>query len=408
MWELCKIGLVLAGITALLAGQQALAQDASKMPSAKLSNETFTAIGLPSSQHTPIYDVSMPSGLPVKLLYAGPKLSGKFTLVITVSKRNTTSSHSEFHPVSQSTLHLKNLTPETDAVVTLPPSTDGLQVKAILRDENQNLVLETAYPLPVVSNTLRILELTSINPPELDPMPIPDFTGIETISGHITLPRKAALPEGSTVHVQLLENALAGGLSIQLAAQDARPAITQDGSIPFTLERGTWDQRNAPDLAFKVWISDPLGRKTFVMSKPVSYNGPEIDYTIRLDNLRQGKDTKRGRHLNPDLMAQALVQGEAEFDPVNGIPGEARLQIKLRQDRGDFNRNPILAEQTLLLRGMETRIPFSLTTDSTHFDPYAPAPFLSVSLTDSYGRIYYQSGEIRAHEGQNSVRLYPR
>ena len=408
MWAQCKTGLLLAGIPALLAGQQTFAQDTSKIPSPKLSNDILTVIGMPPSKQTPIHIVSLPKGLPIKLLYDGPKLSGEFTLIITVSKRNRTSSSSHSRPVSQSTLHLTNLGPETDAVLSLPDSTDNLQIKAVLRDENQNLVLETAYPLPIISNNLRILELTSVNPPELTPTPIPDFTGIEIIKGNITLPRKATLPENSIIHVQLLENALAGGLSLQLAAQDARPAIITDGAIPFTLERGTWDQRNDPDLAFKVWISDSQGRKIFVMSKPVSYNGPDIDYTIPLDSLKQGKETKRGRHLNPDLMAQTLVQGEAEFDPINGIPGEARLQIKLRQDRGDFNRNPILAEQTLLLRGMETRIPFSLTTDSTHFDPYAPAPFLSVSLTDSYGRVHYQSGEIRAREGQNSIRLYPR
>jgi uncharacterized lipoprotein YbaY len=259
-----------------------------------------------------------------------------------------------------------------------------------------------------VSNNLRILTLTPPSVPEATLNPPPDFTGIETISGKISLPSNASIPMGSKVHVQLLENALAGGLSIQLAAQDIRPAIAQNDEIAFSLQRGVWERHDAPDLAFNAWISDPAGRKSFVMSKPVSYNGPEIEYRLRMDSLRQGKDTKRGRRLNPELMAQTLVQGEAQFDPVNGIPGQARLQIKLRQDRGDYNLNPVVAEQTLLLRGMETRIPFSLTTDSTNFDPYAPAPFLSISLTDSLGRIYYASGEIRAREGQNSIQLYPR
>ena len=127
-----------------------------------------------------------------------------------------------------------------------------------------------------------------------------------------------------------------------------------------------------------------------------------------MDSLKQGKDTIRGKNLDPRLLAQTLVQGEAQFDPVNGIPGGARLKIQLRQDRGDFNLNPVLAEQTLILRGLETRIPFTLVTDSTHFDPYAPAPFLSVELTDNNGRVYYESGDIRARESQNSVQLYPR
>ena len=392
-----------------LMGQQAFAQNASDLPATKLSNDTLSSIGVPAPKLSPIHVKSHLAGLPVRLLYEGPKLSGEFTLIITVSKRTVTESDSLYRPVSQSTLHLKKLTSETDAVVSLVEETDGLQIKAVLRDENQNLVLETAYPLPVVSRDLRILKLTSPDLPDLIPTPIPDFTGVETITGNITLPSRTTLPERSTVHVQLLENALAGGLSIQLIAQDERQAfVAEDGSIPFTLQRGIGDRLDDPDLAFKVWISDSQGRKTFVMSKPVGYNGPEIEYAIHLDSLKQGKNTKRGRHLNPDLMAQTLVQGEAQFDPVIGIPGQARLLIKLRQDRGDFNLNTVLAEQTLLLRGMETRIPFTLTTDSTHFDPYAPAPFLSVALTDINGRIYYESGEIRASEGQNSVRLYPR
>jgi len=407
MWRRSIIGLLFTGFLTLV-GQQALAQNSSELPAAVLPHDIYSSIGVPTPKLTPIQDQTSPTALPVKLLYDGPNLSGAFTLAITVSQRAPLNADPLFLPVSQSTLHLKALSPETDAVVTLAEVSDGLQVEAALRDENENLVLKTAHPLPVLSRKLRILKLMPPDLPELMPAPIPDFTGVETITGNIVLPREAALAPQAMVHIQLLENALAGGLSMQLAAQDARPAVIVDGEIPFALQRGIWDRRDDPDLAFKAWITDQMGRKVYVMSHPVSYNGPEIEYTLRLDSLKQGKETKRGRNLNPELMAQTLVQGEAQFDPVVGIPGQARLQIKLRQDRGDFNRNPILAEQTLILRGMETRIPFSLTTDSTHFDPYAPAPFLSVSLTDSLGRVYYSSGDVRAREGQNSIRLYPR
>jgi len=208
--------------------------------------------------------------------------------------------------------------------------------------------------------------------------------------------------------VQLLENALAGALSMELIAQDAQPVQFIDGDLRFSLQRGTWDRQDTPDLSFKVWITDRAGRKVFVMKEPIGFNGADIEYSIRLEGLKQGKDTKRGLNLSPDLMAQTLVQGEATFDPVNGVPGGARLKVQLKQDRGDYNKNPVLAEQTLLLREIETKIPFTLTTDSTHFDPYAPAPFLSVAITDINGRIYYSSGDIRAREDKNFIRLYPR
>lgn len=394
----------------VLMGQQAFAQTTSELPAPKLSDEALSALGMPAPKLTPLNPESLPTGLPVRLMYNGPKLSGLFELTITVVTPNKTANETspQFRPVAKSILYLSELNRETDAVVSLAEVTDGLQIQAVLKDENQNLVLETAYPLPVLSNDLRILTLRAPEPIAPDAAPIPNFTAVETISGKIILPQNAALPVQASVHIQLLENALAGGTSVQLVAQDTLRAVSQDGAIPFTLNRGMWDRLDDPDLAFKVWVTDFRGRKIYVLSKPVSYNGPDIDYVIRLDGLRQGKATKLGQNLNPDLLAQTLVQGEAQFDPVKGIPSQARLKILLRQDRGDFNLNPILAQQTLILRGMETRIPFSFTTDSTHFDPYAPAPFLSVALTDSLGRVYYESGEIRAREGQNSVRLYPR
>jgi len=400
--------LVFTGLLTALMGQSALAQITSDLPAANLSNEFLSAIGAPSPNLTPIQPEVTQTGLPVKAIYDGPPISGNLTFTITLSKRQAASTEAELQPVSQSTLYLTELSAEIDAIVNLPSDLDGLQIQAAVRDENQNLVVETAYPMPVLSNTLRILNLAAPIIPDPVENPIPEFTHSETIAGKIILPPRAILRPGSTFHVQLLENALAGGLSIQMVAQGKGAAVPVDQAIDFTLERGIWERSDEPDLAFKAWISDPFGRKIYVMNKPVGYNGPEIEYALRLDSLKQGKDTKRGKNLDPSLLAQTLVQGEAQFDPVNGIPGDARLKIQLRQDRGDFNLNPVLAEQTLILRGLETRIPFTLVTDSTHFDPYAPAPFLSVALTDNYGRVYYESGDIRARESQNSVQLYPR
>ncbi len=290
----------------------------------------------------------------------------------------------------------------------LTEAIDGLQIEAELRDMNRNLVLKTSHPTPVLSKDIRVIRLT--RPSLLDPKSddVPDYTGLEVISGKVVLPPKSNLGGRATLHVQLVENALAGALSMELIAQNSRPINFPANELDFSLERGIWDRPDTPDLSFNIWITDPVGRKIFVMREPTGYNGPDIEYSIRLEGLRQGKNTKRGINLSSDLMAQVLVQGEVAFDPVIGIPGGARLKIQLKQDRGAFNQNPVLAEQTLLLRGMETNIPFSLTTDSTHFDPYAPAPFLSISLTDINDRVYYASGDIRAREDTNIVRLFPR
>ena len=410
MRKLNAKGLMVSSLIALMGATTALAQNSSPKPTEppeKIEDNLLASIGVPQPKLTPLAPVSKIDSLPVKLLYDGPKLDGSFLLEITLSKADR-DSQSATQLISQSTLHLKMIEPEIDALLNLTEAIDDLQIEANLRDINGNLVLKTSHPIPVVSQDLRVLRLMPLSLPELTPYVAPDFTSVELITGQAVLPPKTRVPLGATLHVQLLENALAGGLSMELIAQDSRPIQFEDGQLNFSLQRGLWDRQDTPDLSFKAWITDRDGRKIFVMNDTAGYNGPDIEYSIRLESIKQGKDTKRGLTLPADLMAQTLVQGEAIFDPVNGIPGGARLKIQLKQDRGDFNINPILAEQTLLLRQLETRIPFTLTTDSTHFDPYAPAPFLSVAITDSHGRIYYTSGDIRAREDRNLIRLFPR
>lgn len=402
---------LLASMAALLGTSSALAQNTSPKPAepaVKIEDSLLSSIGLPQPNLTPLEPVTNIETLPVKLLYDGPKLEGSFLLEISLSKPDRDFPNRPSQLISQSTLHFKTINQETDALLNLTEEIDDLQIEASLRDVNGNLVLETSHAIPVASKETRFIRLSPPIPSDGQIPKVPDFTGVEMIAGKIILPSKAKVPHDAKLHVQLLENALAGGLSMELIAQDSRPVLLVDGELQFSLQRGIWDRQDTPDLSFKVWITDRAGRKIFVMNETVGYNGPDIEYSIRLEGLKQGKDTRRGLNLSPDLMAQTLVQGEAIFDPVNGIPGAARLKIQLKQDRGDFNRNPILTEQTLLLQGLETRIPFTLTTDSTHFDPYAPAPFLSVAITDSHGRIYYTSGDIRAREDQNFIRLFPR
>jgi len=407
---------VFCSLFAWLSAVNALAQNTSPKPAdqqAKIDETILTAIGLPQPNLTPVNPVTSAKSLAVKLLYDGPNLDGSFLLEITLSKPDRESPLRPAHLMSQSTLHLKSIGPETDALLNLTEAIDGLQIEANLRDVNGNLVLKTSHPIPVLSTDLRILRLIRPELPETNNYESPNFTDVEVIKGKVVLPPDTRVPFGASLHVQLLENALAGGLSMELIAQDStviqfENGRFKDGSFNFSLRRGIWDNPNTPDLAFKAWITDSNGRKIFVMNDATGYNGPDIDYAIQLEALKQGKNTKRGLNLPPELMAQTLIQGEAFFDPVNGIPGGARLKIQLKQDRGDFNINPILTEQILLLHRLETKIPFSLTTDSTHFDPYAPAPFLSVEITDSQGRVFYTSGEIRAREDKNFIRLFPR
>ena len=272
------------GICLLLFGQSALAQVHATDTSPYTPTELLSPIETPASQITEIRSTSLPKGLPVKLFYYGPPVSGQHSLTVTLSRLDKSLPNTNPQPISESTLHVTELSFETDALVTLPKDIQGLQIKAVVRDVNQNLVLKTTSLAPVLDDSVRHLILTTPNSPEnTADIDIPDFTSVETITGKIQLPRNSPSLNGATLHVQLLENALAGGLSIQLAAQDVRPVSIQDGEINFSLQRGLWERQDDPDLAFKAWITDSRGRKVLIMKQPVSYNGPDIEYVLELD-----------------------------------------------------------------------------------------------------------------------------
>lgn len=235
-----------------------------------------------------------------------------------------------------------------------------------------------------------------------------DYVGFETITGEVSLNDRKAQLNGGTLTLQLLENALAGGTSVTIAAEKS---ISIDGTalpIVFILDRGITNQESQMPLAFKAWIKDWAGRKTHVMRKPVPYNGPDIDYKLKLDVLAQGTDTRAGRNLNPDLMAQAVISGEALFDARSGMPEDARLKVTLSRAVGAIGQNRTLSTQTILVEGFEGRVPFALSTASTNFDPLIPAPLLNLQIVDPNGGIYFDSGDVRAKEGAQIIQLYAR
>jgi hypothetical protein len=391
----------LALVLAIFCGADALAQNASTRSLVE------TVLPTPTTSQTDITlapEIAM-IGVSVSL----PKIeaTGPLQLDVFTTRPNPNGITAGALPVTQARTHLSSPTNLVKLVLTKPETDAPLYLDATLRDAMGNLLAQLRQPEPYSDTAHVMLKLEALVS-EPEPLETFDFFAVETVSGKVSFPRKAVPKAGSTLYVQLLENALAGANRLSIEGETVMALPAGEREVAFELQRGLYERADSPALALKAWVEDPMGRKSHVMSVPVDYNGAEIDYALRLDNIRQGRETKRGRNLPATLMAQTLVQGEAAFDPVNGIPGEARLKVVLRQDRGAYNANPVLAEQTLLLRGMETNIPFSLTTDSTHFDPYAPAPFLIVSLTDSYGRVYYDSGEVRAREGRNAIRLYPR
>jgi uncharacterized lipoprotein YbaY len=281
------------------------------------------------------------------------------------------------------------------------------RITAEVIDENENQVLIAKRD--VIYRGVETPELTLIASSTLPASPPPRrYVNFETIKGQISLNDRGAQLNGGTLTVQLMENALAGGISITIAAEKIISLESASLPVNFTLDRGLTDGQPPIPLAFKAWITDWAGRKTHVMRKPVPYNGPDIGYKLKLDVIAQGADTEAGRTLNAATMAQTIVSGDALFDARAGMPADARLKVTLSRAVGPIDQNPLLTTHTILLRGFESRAPFSLAVASTHFDPLIPAPILNLQIIDRAGRIYFDSGDVSAREGSQTIQLYRR
>lgn len=313
--------------------------------------------------------------------------------------------------LGQTRILMTGLEPPLQILVAVPRNVTKTltfsRITAEVIDENENQVLIAERD--AIYRGIEPPELTLIASTTLPASPNPRrYIGFETLKGEISLNDRKAPLNGGTLTVQLLEDALAGGTSITIAAE--KTISLEGASLPinFTLDRGVSDQEASVPLAFKAWVTDWAGRKTHVMRKPVPYNGPDIDYKLKLDVIAQGSDTQAGRNLNPENMAQAIISGDALFDARAGMPGDARLKVTLSRAVGAIDQNRTLATQTILVRGFEGRVPFSLSAASTSFDPLIPAPILNLQIIDRSGSIYFESGDIGAKEGSQTIQLYRR
>lgn len=281
------------------------------------------------------------------------------------------------------------------------------RITAEVLDENKNQVLIAARD--GIYRGKETPELTLIPSNTLPAVPTQrDYVSFETITGEVLLNDRKAQVNGGTLTLQLLENALAGGTSLTIAAEKNLSLEGAALPVAFTLDHGVTDPQTQIPLVLNAWITDWAGRKTHVMRRPVPYNGPDIDYKLKLDVLAQGSDTRAGRELGPNLMTQTVVSGEALFDVRSGLPAEARLKVTLNRAVGAVGQNRLLSTQTIIVRGFEGRVPFTLSTASTNFDPLVPAPLLNLQIIDRNGGIYFDSGHIQAREGPQNIQLYAR
>ena len=361
---------------------------------------------------TPIYGETGIENIPVLVRFDDITDYANPSLILTAYAPNDPNG-ANHHPkvLGQTRLLITGLTPPIQLTIPVPRNiTTGLafaRITAEVVDENENQILGSDSDgiyrgKQDLEMTLKPLIQGNKN------MSRPVFTGFETISGEVSFYDREARLNGGQLTIQLLENALAGGNSVTIVAETIIPIDGKSLPISFSVDRGLSENTLDEQLAFKAWIIDWAGRKTHVMRRPVPYNGPDIDYKLKLDVLAQGANTQAGRNLDPNLMAQTTITGEALYDARAPMPSDARLKVTLSRAVGAVGENRVLSTQIIIVRRFEGRVPFSLAAASTHFDPLIPAPLLNLQIVDRNDRVYFDSGDISSREGHQNIQLYTR
>ena len=361
---------------------------------------------------TPIYEDTAIETIPITIIYDVPASLDDHVIILSAFTPHDPSGISKHTQLlGQTRLMMNGLSSPLKLGLTIPSSMTKeltfIRISAEIQDTNNNRVM--MHEREGIYRGSEPPSLNLISTSQSDPISnAPEISGLELINGEVFIRDKARVPNNGTLTIQLLENALAGGRSLTIAAEKIISIERDYPPFAFTLERGLVAENESHVLSLNAWITDWAGRKTHILREPVSYNGPDTQYKIILDALAQGSQTSVGKHLNPALMAQTFVKGEAVFDPSNGIPTGAKMKVTLNKSIGAFGEKPTLATQTIIVDARDTRIPFSLSTASTNFDPFIPAPILKLEIIDNHGNIYYDSGDIVAVEGDQLVQLYAR
>ena len=365
-----------------------------------------------TSNQTPIYAETNVETISVTIHYDVPIPLDEHMITLSAYAPNDPSGHSkQAQLLGQTRLMLDGLSSPLKLGVTVPNALikkfPFIRIKAEVRDTNNNRVMLSERESLYRGKQTPMLTLLPTTP-DVKVQDTSQITGLEQINGEVVFHSKRHKPKDGRLTVQLVENALAGSNSITIAAEKVMQISQVETSYPFSLDRALITSAPLTPLFLKAWVTDWAGRKTHIIRKPVPYNGADTEYRLMLDALTQGKNTAAGRRMNPELMAQTSVHGEAMFDPSNGMPDDAKLKISLKKAVGAFGENLGLSSQTIRVNLQDRRVPFSLTTASTNFDPFIPAPILTLEIVDNRGNIFYDSGEIRAIEGPQVVQLYAR
>jgi len=336
-------------------------------------------------------------------------MTGKMLVVTAYAPAAPSGAFSKPDMLGQTQILLTGLKFPVNLIVAAPaPVTDTIKfarLDAKIIDSNGNPVLSTQNDGFFRGQDPVTLTMTRLsNPGNQTTQPPQPLVSVENIKGVARLSKKTDMFLGSTLTVQLVESGLAGGRTTTIAAESLIDLDQRKAPFTFTLERAVYAQADEKSYALKAWITDWAGRKSHVMERPVSYNGPDRDYSLTLDAYTMSPVPLTDMQALP---SQIIVKGVARFDAYKGLPAGSRLTATLNRSVGAPGTNRAMITRTVLLDGLSGDVSFDLVADSTDFDPLIPAPTLNINITDSQGRLFFSAENVPTREGTNLIQLTP-
>jgi hypothetical protein len=143
------------------------------------------------------------------------------------------------------------------------------------------------------------------------------------------------------------------------------------------------------------------------MAKGVDYNGPDFDYRLTLDALRQGPDVSQFEITAPPA-ARSEVRGQIVFIAPRGLPRGAFLRLNVMDPLGPDGSQSPLSSRIIPVSDGDGRVDFSILAPSLNFDPELPAPILNITLESPNGIPLFERKNIPARENiPQMIELFP-
>lgn len=224
----------------------------------------------------------------------------------------------------------------------------------------------------------------------------------ETARGHIVISRNEEIFRGAYLTVQLAEAGLAGGQAPALIGATQKEITQNQPPIPFSFDFRVPETGNKAPLSLTAFITDWAGRKTHVMANAVDYNGPNYDYRLTLDPMRQGLDVE-----NFEFSSQAAIQTQIRVDAMftanRGLPPGAFLEAKLRSPLGTARPPDNVGFAVVPITQNTGRLSFSVSTPSVNIDPELPNLLMDVTLYNHERLPLFEQTDITVDAAQSNI-----